>query len=241
MYFARRSGRQDWKIIQSDPCGAHSAAGIKWAFHCRARARILQEGPYHNRYAGQEAKTRRCGIFAELAGSMRSAALLESDRFIGHLRAMLKFQKGPVGRDGFCGRRRYRAASEVHKKHKGPPSLDSPLHRFGQPGVEPGTPSPPDLYANHLRYCPKPLAKRIDTSTEGGDGSRTATFPGRAGALGPLVRAALGLNHYKRINWAERLRRAAPGRLSPAVRRCTMGACRTVRVRSPPTGRLRPA
>lgn len=24
----------------------------------------------------------------------------------------------------------------------------------GQPGFEPGTPSPPDLYANQLRYCP---------------------------------------------------------------------------------------
>ncbi len=28
---------------------------------------------------------------------------------------------------------------------------------FGQPGFEPGTPSPPDLYANQLRYCPKVL------------------------------------------------------------------------------------
>lgn len=25
---------------------------------------------------------------------------------------------------------------------------------IGQPGFEPGTPSPPDLYANQLRYCP---------------------------------------------------------------------------------------
>ena len=24
----------------------------------------------------------------------------------------------------------------------------------GQPGLEPGTPSPPDSYANHLRYYP---------------------------------------------------------------------------------------
>ena len=28
------------------------------------------------------------------------------------------------------------------------------IFSVGQPGLEPGTPSPPDLYANHLRYCP---------------------------------------------------------------------------------------
>ena len=37
------------------------------------------------------------------------------------------------------------------------------LFLIGQPGFEPGTPSPPDLYANQLRYCPLYTARAVYT------------------------------------------------------------------------------
>lgn len=51
-------------------------------------------------------------------------------------------------------------------KRRSPISLCGNEYRFGQARLELATPSPPDLYANHLRYCPIPPCSRpVEIST----------------------------------------------------------------------------
>ena len=46
------------------------------------------------------------------------------------------------------------ATNLVYKKKKSKSLHCNNLLLFGQARLELATPSPPDLYANHLRYCP---------------------------------------------------------------------------------------